>query len=157
MKNLLSITTILLILAIWSCQKTPVQSHTTSDSSWVVTKKDTLFIKSESVQRGINYDSIKYVLNKMLQAGLKPEIVYKNAPQSPTSLTFKLDTKGKLVADCTKGDQLIEYLTKENNRLRTSYQVKIVNETAWYDWLCRGMAVGFMLFLIIILIQSIKK
>lgn len=138
-----------------SCQKIPIQSHVTSDSSWTVYGKDTVIVKSESVQKGINYDSLKTVLLSMLKLGLKPEIVYKNTPQSPTSLTFKLDSKGNLLADCTKGDQLIAYLTKENNRLRTSYQVKIIKELPdIYKYIIGGLASTTVL---LIILNFIKK
>jgi hypothetical protein len=145
----------LMVFGLLTCQKIPVQSHVTSDSSWTVYGKDTLFVKSESVQKGINYDSIKYLLNDMLLKGVKPEIVYRNSAASPTSLTFKLD-KGKLIADCTKADQLLEYLTKENNRLKTSYQVKILKEIPdWCKYALGGLAGISSLLLLLLLTKKV--
>lgn len=140
---------------LFSCQKIPIQSHATSDSSWTTFGKDTLLVKSETVQKGINYDSIKYVLNEMLLKGHKPQIVYRNSAASPTSLTLKLDNNGKLWADCTKADQLLEYLTKENNRLKTSYQVKIMKEVPdWAKYLIGGLAATSAMLLILLIIKK---
>jgi hypothetical protein len=143
----------ILLASFCSCQKPLLQTHITSDSTWTNFKKDTLFVKSESVQKVINYDSIKQVLNELMLKGQKPEIVYTNSSQSPTKLIFKLDNKGNVVADCTKGDQLIEYLSQENNRLRKSYQVKIIKELPdIYKYIIGGLAAisasSFVLLLI---------
>lgn len=144
-----------LVSTMWSCQKIPIQSHVTSDSSWTTFGKDTLFIKSESVQKGINYDSLKTVLLDMLKKGLKPQIVYRNSPTSPTSLTLKLDTNGNMIADCTKADQLLEYLTKENNRLKTSYQIKILKEIPdWCKYIIGGLAATSAMLLILLFIKK---
>ena len=109
-----------------------------------VTYRDTtIVVPGQIVSAPINYDSLKLVFQQYLNRGLKPQIIYRNTPNSPTILTIKMDSLGMMRADCETSEQFIKFQQKEIERLKSVKERIVVHVTpSWVKWMLTGLGLG---------------
>lgn len=123
---------------------------TTKETVKITYRDTTVVIPKEIVSTTFNYDSIQTVLKQYLKAGLKPQIIYRNTPTSPTNLTISLDSLGNIKADCATDEQLIEFMQKEIERLSVTKQKIVVHVTPpWVKWIIGGFLFSLIAFLLL--------
>jgi hypothetical protein len=146
--------TILLLCLLCSCTlpKSGIATNTTTREIY----RDTTYnIPGGKASATIN-DSLISVLHTLIKQGKEPKIIYRD-PGSPTNLTIKLDSLGRLKADCVTDPETIKAMIKEVLVNNNTTKTEVIKETPEWVKVLLAILFGMIFFAFVIIYLLANK